>query len=465
MSRRRSVATLAFVVAVAGVVLSMASAGTITGKGGPVRAKGLTAKERNALEIVSVKATGVGGLGVVVTTTFKGNIEQALGRGHLKDGIVALILRPKDPKVAFAGVATLGAGAIGVTARKSRSTDVGVVRKGRTITFFVGGPGFENVGEIEVKAFAKRPGSRASRVVQGASLGVTPEEWEAVGEQIAAVEATLPAPKPDTSCDELTAMKKTLDRAADVARQWETALTEERKAIEKAIPELERDLANRKWERAGLVVASIGNIIATGSALVFLPLAYGTVVTAIATATQAGRTGEAIQILRDFIRSLKLDLRLIDAYLDKVRALRANIRELEGKLNAYYELNCKRPVLKPIHAVFDQPTFTTTYTEDATGPELDYKWSVSIPVDEECAASFKGNSPKANQATWLHKDKAQGGICNHDGLHIGPRGHPGTVTVIVSNLGWSCKAIYEGTEGVVGNPVGDGPAPEACVAR
>jgi hypothetical protein len=465
MSRWRVVATLAFVVGVAGVVLSMASAGTITGPGGPVRAKGLTAKERNALKIVSVKATGVGGLGVVVTATFNGNIEQALGHGHLKDGIVALILRPNDPKVAFAGVATLGAGAIGVTARKSRSTDVGVVRKGRTITFFVGGPGFENVGKIEVKAFAKRPGSRASRAVQAANLGVTPEEWEQVGERIAAVEASLPAPKPDTSCDELTAMKQTLDRAAATAQQWEKALTDEKKAIEKAIPQLERDLADRKWERAGLAALAIGNTLATSVALLVPPLGLATAMATIATATHAGRTGEAIQEIRDFIRSLKLDLRLIDAYLGKVRDLRAKTRELEGKLNAYYELNCTRPVLKPIHAVFDQATFTTTYTEDATGPDLEYKWSVSIPVDEECATGFNGNSPKPNQATWFHKDKAQGGSCNHDGLHIGPRGHPGTVTVIVSNLGWSCKAIYEGTEGLGGNPVGDGPAPAACVAK
>jgi hypothetical protein len=156
-------------VTVAGLLLSVASAGTITGPGSskPVRAKGLTPKERAALKIVSVKATGVEPLGVIVTATFRGNIEQALGRGHLADAIVALILRPKDSSLAFSGVATFGAGAIGRTARKTRSSDVGVLRKGRTVTFFIGGPGFENVGKIEVKAFAKAPSGHQRGVASG----------------------------------------------------------------------------------------------------------------------------------------------------------------------------------------------------------------------------------------------------------------------------------------------------------
>jgi hypothetical protein len=467
MSRWRTFGAFVFAVALAGVVLAVASAGTVTGRGSgqPVRVKGLTPKERRALQIVSVKATGIEPLGVLVTATFKGNIAQALGRGHLVDGIVALILRPKDPKLAFAGLATFGAGAIGTTARKTRSREVGVVRDGRKVTFFVGGPGFENVGKVEVKAFAKVPATRALRTVQGGKPGISPDEWEAVGEAIAATEALLPAPKPDTSCDELTAMKKQLDYVQQVARQWETALKEEKQIIDKAIPELQRDLAEKKFQHAGLVASSVGNTIATASVLLLPPLAFGTAFAALASSIAGGRTAEIIQALRDSIRSLKLDLRLIDAYLDKVRALSANSRELEGKLNAYYELNCKRPVLKPIHAVFDQASFSTTYTEDATGSDLNYRWSVSIPVDEDCAEGFNGNSPNPNQATWFHKDKAQGGKCNHDGIHLGPRGHPGTVTVIVSNLGWTCKAIYEGTEGDAGKAVGDGPAPERCVTK
>lgn len=467
MNRWRSLSALAVVTTVAGVVLMAASAGTIVGRDqGAARAKVLSQKERNALDLVSVKATGVEPLGVIVTATFKGNIEQALGRGHLKDGVVALILRPKDPKVAFAGVATFGAGAIGLTARKSRSTDVGVVRKGRTITFFVGGPGFESVGTVEVKAFAKRPASRAARAVQGRTAGISSEEWEKIGEEIASDEAALPAPKPDTSCDELESMKQSLDQLDATARGREKWLNDVKSSTEKAIADLERDLAEKRWEHAGAVILAVGNTIATAGALVtFLPLAYGTSTATITSSFLARDLAEHVDLLPRWIRSFKLDVRIADAYLDKVRTLRRNIRELRGKVDAYYELNCKRPVLKPIHVVFDQAAFTSTYTEDAKGPDLDYKWSVSIPLDEDCAAGFNGNSPEPNQAAWFHKDKAQGGICNHDGTHLGPRGHPGTVTVIVSNLGWSCKAIYVGTEGEGGKAAGDGPAPEACVAR
>jgi hypothetical protein len=56
-----------------------------------VRAPGLTAKERNALDIVRIKATGVS-FGVMVTATMRGNVERALGRGHLKRAVVALVL-------------------------------------------------------------------------------------------------------------------------------------------------------------------------------------------------------------------------------------------------------------------------------------------------------------------------------------------------------------------------------------
>jgi hypothetical protein len=465
----RGIAVVGLVAIVAGLVLTVASAGTITGRGSgrPVKAKGLTPKERKALRIVSVRVTGVEPLGVLVTATFAGNIEQALGRGHLSDAIVALILRPKDPRLAFSGVATFGAGAIGRTARKTRSRDVGVVRNGRKVTFFVGGPGFENVAKIEVKAFAKAPSLKAVRRVQADKprQDVSPELWEQIGKSIGALEASVPAPSAATSCDELGDVKTLLAALLKRAREWETTLSKAKQIIEKAIPELERDLADKQFQRAGAIALSLGNVIATGALALVPPLAVGTASAAVGL-SKAGRTlSEQVQALRDYIRSLKLDLRLIDAYLDKVRTLSANIRELQGKVDAFLELKCKRPVLTSIRAVFDQETFSTIYTENATGTDLNYTWSVSIPVDPDCAAGFNGNSPKANQATWFHKDKSQGGSCNHDGTRTGPRGHPGTVTVVVSNMGWTCKATYEGTQGDGGKATGDGPAPEACVSR
>lgn len=117
------------------------------------------------------------------------------------------------------------------------------------------------------------------------------------------------------------------------------------------------------------------------------------------------------------------------------------------------------PKLKPIHAVFNPMTFTTIYTENATGEALSYTWSVKIPRDLPCARGFKGSSPQPNQATWAHADVSQKGPCNHTGRQIGPRGHPGTVTVVVKNEDWICTATYVGTEGDGGRPVGDGDPP------
>jgi hypothetical protein len=468
MSRWRALGALAVVTTAAGVVLIAASAGTITGRDqGAAREKGLTLKERNALDIVSVKVTGVEPLGVLVTATFKGNVEQVLGRGHLADGIVALILRPKDPKLAFSGLATFGAGAIGRTARKMRSTDVGILRKGRTVTFFVGGPGFGNVAKVDVKAFAKAPTRRAIRTLQADKprQDVSPELWEAIGKKIASDEASLPAPTAATSCTELEGMAQALDKLLASARAWETTLIETKQLIQKALPGIEKDFEEKAWGVGLAKALAIGNALVTGPALVLLPpLALGTGVVALGTSEAARTLAEKAQALRDLIRSLKLDLRLADAYLDKVRALVANIRELQGRVDAFSE-RCKRPQLTPISASFNQDTFTTTYTENATGPDLSYTWSVAIPTDEECAAGFNGNSPSPNQAAWFHKDKSQGGSCNHDGTRTGPRGHPGRVTVVVSNLGWTCKATYDGTQGDGGSLTGVGPSPEPCVAK
>lgn len=468
MSRRLWLGVLASVVVAAGAALTVASAGTITGRDqGTPRAKGLTQKERNALDIVSVKVVGIEPLGVIVTATFKGNVEQVLGRGHLADAIVALILRPKDPKLAFTGVATFGAGAIGVTARKSRSTDVGVVRKGRTITFFVGGGGFANVGRVDVKAFAKAPAGRAFQAVQQGKprQDVSPEMWEQIGKVIAADEASLPAPTALTSCSELEAMAQALDKLLASARSWETTLVKTKQLIEKALPGIEQALRDKAWEAGFAKVLSVANLLVAGPALVLMPpLGIGTGAVALAASEVARTAAEKAQALKDLIRSLKLDLRLADAYLDKVRALAANIRELQGRLDAFYE-RCKRPELTSIGAFFDQDTFTTTYTENATGTDLSYAWTVAIPTDAECAVGFKGASPQQHQAAWLHKDKSQGGSCNHDGTRTGPRGHPGRVTVVVSNFGWTCRAIYDGTQGDNGSATGVGPSPEPCVEK
>ena len=115
------------------------------------------------------------------------------------------------------------------------------------------------------------------------------------------------------------------------------------------------------------------------------------------------------------------------------------------------------PVLPPIHAEFDQQTFTTTYAEAVpTLDGLSFVWSVSIPADPECASGFKGNTPAPNQAAWFHADASEKGPCNHAGSNYGAQGHPGAVTVVVTSASWRFQANYFGTI------TGDGTPPQ-CV--
>ena len=124
---------------------------------GDVKVKGLTKAERDAIDIVSVRAIGQADLGVLVTATFRGNFEKAVGRGHLKTALAALVLIPKSGAGAPAGVVTQGAGPVGKILRRTRSAAVGAVRHGKSVTFFVAGPGYENVASVEVRTLAKAP--------------------------------------------------------------------------------------------------------------------------------------------------------------------------------------------------------------------------------------------------------------------------------------------------------------------
>jgi hypothetical protein len=132
-----------------------------------------------------------------------------------------------------------------------------------------------------------------------------------------------------------------------------------------------------------------------------------------------------------------------------------------------------KPSLTPIHAVFtpapagqscEPPYCTTVYTENATGQGLTYSWTVSIPDDPGCAMGFHPSTPQPNLATWYHADVSEGGYCNHSGNDYDATGsgHPGTVTVTVTNAGWTCTATFHGTQGPQAQPTWDGPAPQPC---
>jgi hypothetical protein len=176
-------------------------AGSVTGSdpAGDVTAQGLTAPERDAIDIVSIKAIGKEGRGVVVTVTFKGNFSALIGKGNLKNAVAALILRGKT-EGSSAGVVTLGPGPLGTAARHTRSTKVGAVRAGRQLSFFVAGPGYGSVASVEAEVLVQPP-ALGVRTTAGLAPPVPPEHikdavWAAFLAAVFDDGATVSDPQP-----------------------------------------------------------------------------------------------------------------------------------------------------------------------------------------------------------------------------------------------------------------------------
>jgi hypothetical protein len=122
----------------------------------------------------------------------------------------------------------------------------------------------------------------------------------------------------------------------------------------------------------------------------------------------------------------------------------------------------KPPKLKPIEAEFEPANRQTVYTERATSPDgrdLKYHWTLVEHNDPTCI-NFEPNEPRENQAIWHHADD-QG--CNHN--LEGPRGHVGTVIVVVRDAAYECLASYDGSQGDNGSPTGVGSDPQPCQPR
>ncbi len=181
---RRGLAVV--LVMVAGAVVAFgARGGDVRGTdpAGDVKAPGLTAADRAALDIRAVRVIGEEGMGVLVDVTFAGNVETALGHGRLAKAVVGIVLRPKPGAGAPAGLITTGAEFLTRTVRVSsskratylvpaekdrrhtRSTSVGVLRLGRHVFFWVFGPGLSNVASVDARSFAALPRG-ASRLLQ-----------------------------------------------------------------------------------------------------------------------------------------------------------------------------------------------------------------------------------------------------------------------------------------------------------
>jgi hypothetical protein len=144
---------------------------------GDLRAPGTTPAERRALDITSVRAVGGPEFGLMVTVTFARNLERRIGRGGLRRTLVALVVRPKSRRARPAGIVSDRKGHYGRIRRRTGSDAVYVRRQGRRFTFFLLGPGLQNVRSIVVGAFRAPPRrnggkrGRASQVLTEGFLG------------------------------------------------------------------------------------------------------------------------------------------------------------------------------------------------------------------------------------------------------------------------------------------------------
>jgi hypothetical protein len=435
---------------------------------GAGRAKqgGLTSQERKALKVVAVRASGADGAGLLVTATFQGNIEKAIGRGHLKQALVAVLLQPADTSRPALGVATRRGGSIGETLTNAGTAGVGVVRNGRELSFLIedAGIGLADYPGIEVKSFARFPGPSPRH---RASASETAEFWEELDRQVSADEQAIPRSERYPTCRSLQFMAEDLDPLLKRAKDREARLDKARRAFEKAIPELEDTLTLGQFARAGNIVLALASGALAPLSVLFsatpaAPFAAGTLLLYGHTLNNSVNLREKNQALKDAIRGLKLDVRLADAYIERNRALIEKIREVQGKIAALAGVACIPPTVTPIHAVFNEATRSTLYTENVTGQDLKYRWTVSIPADPPCANGFQPGVPQPNQATWNHADTEEGGPCSHKAYDATGRGHPGTVWVTVYNRSWRCVATFVGTQGDYGIPTGDGPTPGSC---
>ncbi|MGA2295786.1 MAG: hypothetical protein ABSG24_11290 [Acidimicrobiales bacterium] len=250
--------------------------------------------------------------------------------------------------------------------------------------------------------------------------------WEGIDHAIAYDESRIPEPNADTECRQLESMQA---KAATLLSE-ELSLGNDLKKLKDDIStRLTPGLATFQQDMAGLsgAINRINDVIMARN---------------------------HIEGWNSALADLRADLGLSTRYLDQNQALVANIRHAQDLIEGFMMLKC-RP--KPIQAVFTQALYHTVYTVPVYDPDWSYDWSVSIPKDPRCASGFKENTPFLNKATWYHADVDIGGPCLHLAGDYGARGHPGTVTVIVSSSKFVCTLTYYGTI------TGEGGAPSCKV--
>ena len=149
--------------------------------------------ETGALTIGSLSAAADPSVGLIVTATFKGDIERYLGQGHLANGVLALVLSAEAGGQPPTGVLDTGGGLspirVPVLRRSharvspgSRLIDVSapervqamtsarpiaVIRDRNRVIVYIGGTGVSRLARLELKLFASAPPPAAGADING----------------------------------------------------------------------------------------------------------------------------------------------------------------------------------------------------------------------------------------------------------------------------------------------------------
>jgi glucosylceramidase len=200
------VAALVGATGVGAVFAGVATAGVVSRSGpGVLRTHGLTTAERRAITFGSVRAVDDRSLGLIVTATFRGDVERYLGRGDLSNGLLALVLVPSSPNQASSGLIDAGGG---VTQSLIPSGQAGVIRSNNQVIFYLAGSDPSGIAKVKLEVFARRPGG------EGASAsGARPPGWSEVLDATPTAVSTLAVDPSGLTGGQLRALR---NRLADV---------------------------------------------------------------------------------------------------------------------------------------------------------------------------------------------------------------------------------------------------------
>ncbi len=254
LPRSRQLIGLTIVVALTGFAVSVGSATGIAARPHLVSIKSasLSPAERRTVTIGSLNAVGDRSLGLVLTATFEGDVEQYLAQGHVNRGALALVLVAGSGTSASSGLLDEGGGYRraripildqhpgGVTAitrgtlevvtpdtvlRTSRARGIAVLRDGDRVIFSIPARDLGDVAAIRLEVFATSP-------IRTNVLSAL--EWRKVLSEKPADRASLNMPHPLT-CEHVDAMLQSRESVS--------------------APDLEPELAQEEHAQANLIAA------------------------------------------------------------------------------------------------------------------------------------------------------------------------------------------------------------------